>query len=73
MKNLRFLIDKRYEADSIAKDLQLQLEINRFNHVNVTAVDQRNEVIVQVPEENGSLEEAIESFMENYQNGIILE
>ncbi|GLB59046.1 hypothetical protein NCCP133_11790 [Cytobacillus sp. NCCP-133] len=51
----------------------MQLEINRFNHVKVEAVEQRNEVLVQVPEANGSLEEAVESFMRNYQDGEMLE
>ena len=73
MKNFRYLISREYEADSIADDLRLQLEINRFNHVNVKAVTVRNEVLVQVPDANDSIEEVVENFMHNYQTGIILE
>jgi menaquinone-dependent protoporphyrinogen IX oxidase len=73
VKNFRFLLSDQFQANEIAEDLQVQLEINRFNHVKVTAVEQRNEVLVQVPEANGSLEEAVESFMRNYQDGEVLE
>ena len=48
MRNFRFPISDQFSADQIAKDLQVQLEINRFKHVNVLAADNRNEVIVQV-------------------------
>ncbi|CAM3609525.1 hypothetical protein GCM10009865_37470 [Aeromicrobium ponti] len=73
MKNFRFLLSDQFQANEIAEDLQVQLEINRFNHVKVTTVEQRNEVLVQVPDANGSLEEAVESFMRNYQDGEVLE
>jgi hypothetical protein len=73
LRNYRFLIGEQYNADTIAKDLRLQLDINRFNHVTVAAADYRNEVIVQIPEANEGLEEAVESFMGSYQKGVILE
>ncbi|MCQ6282076.1 hypothetical protein [Bacillus sp. EB600] len=73
MRNFRFPISDQFSAANIAKDLQVQLEINRFSHVNVVAADNRNEVIVQVPEANEGLEEAVESFMKSYQTGVILE
>ncbi|WP_026583377.1 hypothetical protein [Bacillus sp. J33] len=73
MKNFRFLLNDQFKANEIAEDLQVQLEVNRFNHVKVEAVEQRNEVLVQVPDANGQLEEAVESFMRNYQDGEVLE
>ena len=73
MRNFRFPISDQFSADRIAKDLQVQLEINRFKHVNVLAAANRNEVIVQVPEANEGIEEAVESFMKSYQTGVILE
>lgn len=73
MRNYRFLIKDQFEANSVANDLRVQLDINRFHDVNIAAVGNRNEVIVQVPEANGNLEETVESFMQNYQSGIILE
>lgn len=73
MRNFRFLIGDQFEANNVAKDLRVQLDINRFRDINVTAVNSRNEVMVQVPEANGALEETVESFMRGYQKGVILE
>ncbi|WP_174734967.1 hypothetical protein [Mesobacillus harenae] len=73
MRNLRFLVNEEFKASELAEDLRVQLEVNRFNSVKVLSVDNRNEVIVQLPEANGSLEEAVGSFMESYQSGLILE
>jgi len=73
LRNLRFLIKEQFEANSVANDLRVQLDINRFHDVNISAEDKRNEVTVQIPEANGNLEETIESFMQDYQSGIILE
>jgi hypothetical protein len=73
MKNFRFLISDQFNAESLAEDLRTQLEVNRLHHVNIVAVNTRNEVIVQVPEANVSLEEVVETFMEGYQTGVILE
>ncbi|MFC0271711.1 hypothetical protein ACFFIX_09605 [Metabacillus herbersteinensis] len=74
MKNYRYLISDQYQAKSIAEDLRIQLEVNRFNNVNITPVTMRNEVIVQVPDASSlSLETAVNSFMESYQTGVILE
>lgn len=73
MRNVRYLIDEQFQAEEIAKDLEVQLEVNRFFNISVTAVENRNEVIVQIPESNDNLEEAIGSFMDNYKTGVILE
>lgn len=74
MKNYRYLISDQYQAKNIAEDLRIQLGVNRFNNVNITPVTMRNEVIVQVPDASSlSLETAVNSFMENYQTGVILE
>ncbi|MFC3883552.1 hypothetical protein ACFOU2_08540 [Bacillus songklensis] len=73
MKNLRFLLADQFQAESLAEDLRLQLEINRFEDVKVVPVKDRNEIIVQVPEANGTLEETVDSFMKNYRTGEILE
>jgi len=73
LKNFRYLLKDQYAANNVAKDLQVQLDINRFQNVNITAVDNRNEVIVQVHEANENVEETVESFMQNYQSGVILE
>jgi hypothetical protein len=73
MKNLRFLLHDQFQAESLAEDLKLQLEINRFEHVKVVPVRDRNEIIVQVPEADGALEETVDTFMENYKKGEILE
>ncbi|PAD66784.1 hypothetical protein CHH83_22215 [Bacillus sp. 7586-K] len=73
MKNYRYLIQDKFDANSIANDLRVQLNVNRFDNVTIKAVNQRNEVIVQVPDSSDHLEIAVESFMENYQTGVILE
>ncbi|OLS39954.1 hypothetical protein [Bacillus sp. MRMR6] len=73
MKNFRFLIQDQFEANNIANDLRVQMYINRFHDVNIVAVNQRNEVIVQVHEANENVEETLESFMRDYQSGVILE
>lgn len=54
MRNYRFLINDQFQANSIAEDLRVQLDINRFNDVNILSVDNRNEVLVQIFESNGA-------------------
>jgi hypothetical protein len=73
MRIYRFLINDEFQANSIADDLRVQLDINRFNDVNIVSVDNRNEILVQVFEANGAAEQTVESFMQNYQKGIIIE
>ena len=74
MRNYRYLISDNFQAETIAKDLQIQLNVNRFDDVTIRAVNARNEVIVQVPVASSySLEETMDSFMENYKTGVILE
>jgi hypothetical protein len=73
MRNYRFLINDQFQANSIAEDLRVQLDINTFNDVNILSVDNRNEVLVQVFEPTGAAEETVESFMQSYQKGIIIE
>ncbi|HWO96601.1 MAG TPA: hypothetical protein VNM45_09740 [Bacillus sp. (in: firmicutes)] len=73
MKNLRFMLNDDFQAESLAEDLKLQLEINRFRHIKVVPVRDRNEIIVQVPEADGELEDTVELFMQNYKKGEILE
>jgi hypothetical protein len=73
LKYFRFLIQDQFEANNIANDLRVQMYINRFHDVNIVAVDQRNEVIVQVHEANENVEEAVESFMRDYQSDVIFE
>jgi hypothetical protein len=73
MRIYRFLINDQFQANSIADDLRVQLDINRFNDVNIVSVDNRNEILVQVFEANGAAEQTVESFMQNYQKGIIIE
>lgn len=73
MRNIRYLIKEGYSAVKLAEDLKVQLDVNRQNHVHITPVEKRNEVIIQVPEANGSLEEIVGSFMQDYQSGVIME
>jgi hypothetical protein len=73
MRIYRFLINDQFQANSIADDLRVQLDINRFNDVNIVSVDNRNEILVQVFEANAAAEQTVESFMQNYQKGIIIE
>jgi hypothetical protein len=73
MRNYRFLINDQFQANSIAEDLRVQLDVNRFNNVNILSVDNRNEVLVQVFEQTEAAEQTVESFMQNYQKGIIIE
>jgi len=73
MRNIRYLIGDQYDAENVAEDLKLQLEVNRLNHVGIFPVSARNEVIVQIPEDNNTLEEVLGSFMESYKTGEILE
>ncbi|WP_409270098.1 hypothetical protein V1499_11685 [Neobacillus sp. SCS-31] len=73
MKNVRYIIQDGYDAEKIAEALKVQLNVNRFENVGITAVGQRNELIVQIPENNESLEETLGSFMAGYQDGVILE
>jgi hypothetical protein len=73
LRNYRFLINDQFQANSIAEDLRVQLDINRFNDVNILSVDNRNELLVQVFESSGATEETVETFMQDYQKGIIIE
>ena len=73
MRNYRFLINEQFQANSIAEDLRVQMDINRFNDVNILPVDNRNEILVQVFESNSAAEETVETFMQDYQKGIIIE
>jgi hypothetical protein len=73
MRNYRFLINEQFQANNIAEDLRVQLDINRFNDVNILSVDNQNEVLVQVFEPNEAAEETVETFMQDYQKGIIIE
>lgn len=73
LRSYRFLINDQFQANSIAEDLRVQLDINRFNDVNIFPVDNRNEVLVQVFESTGGAEETVETFMQDYQKGIIIE
>ena len=73
MRNYRFLINEQFQANSIAQDLRVQLDVNRYSDVNILSVDNRNEVLVQVFESSGGAEEAVETFMQDYQKGIIIE
>jgi|GEM_PF-1503296 len=73
MRNYRFLINDQFQANSIAEDLRVQLDINRFNDVNILSVDNRNEVLVQIFESNGAAQEAVETFMQDYHKGIVME
>ncbi|MFB5197844.1 hypothetical protein COJ96_12690 [Bacillus sp. AFS073361] len=73
MRNYRFLINEQFQANSIAEDLRVQMEVNRFNDVNILSVDNRNEILVQVFELNEAAKETVETFMQDYQKGIIME
>jgi len=73
MRNYRFLINEQFQANSIAEDLRVQMEVNRFNDVNILSVDNRNEILVQVFESNEAANETVETFMQDYQKGIIME
>jgi hypothetical protein len=73
LRNYRYLIKDQFEANSVAHDLRVQLEVNRFHDVNISAVENGNEVIVKVPQPNENLEETVETFMADYQSGIIME
>ncbi|WP_226666364.1 hypothetical protein [Metabacillus litoralis] len=74
MRNYRYLVSDKYKAKEIAEDLRVQLDINRYQDVHVKAVNNRNEVIVQVPPASTlALEETVDSFMAEYKTGVILE
>ncbi|WP_053366601.1 hypothetical protein [Bacillus sp. FJAT-27245] len=73
MKNVRYIIQDGYDAEKIAEALKVQLNVNRFENVGITAVGQRNELIVQIPDNNELLEDTLGSFMAGYQDGVILE
>lgn len=65
--NIRYNLRSEFEAESIAEDLRLQLDINRFNQVSIESVSQDNQVIIKLPEEHGDMLEVINQFMHNYQ------
>ncbi|PLR78666.1 hypothetical protein CU633_03680 [Bacillus sp. V3-13] len=74
MRNYRYLLDKQFQAKSVADDLRIQLRMNRMDDdAKVTAVENRNEVLVQVQEGDNSLEEVVGSFMDSYNPDVILE
>ncbi|PLR95080.1 hypothetical protein [Bacillus sp. T33-2] len=73
MRNYRYLLKDQFDANIIADDLRLQLAIYRFENTSVTSIPNRNEVIVQIPDANGTAEEAVESFMANYHTTKMLE
>ena len=73
MRSLIYFLNDKMEAEQLAEDLKVQLEINRFRNVMVVPVNEKKELIIQVPEANGELEEAVEAFMEDYKEGVMLE
>ncbi|PLR79903.1 hypothetical protein CVD25_13205 [Bacillus canaveralius] len=74
MRNYRYILDKQFQANSVADDLRIQLRMNRMDDdAKVTAVENRNEVLVQVHVGDDSLEEVVSSFMDSYNPNVILE
>ncbi|MCP8969980.1 hypothetical protein [Ectobacillus ponti] len=73
MRNLRYLLNNKRDANQLAEDLQVQLEVNRFENVTVVPIPERKELIIQVPEADGALEDTVEAFMSDYKDGLILE
>jgi len=73
LRNVRYLIQDEFQANQVADDLKVQLDINRMETISITSVESRNEVIVQIPEANESVEEVLSGFMRGYQKGMILE
>ncbi|TYR79322.1 hypothetical protein FZC66_14515 [Priestia megaterium] len=73
MKNHRYLLKDSLKAEDIAKDLKIQLEVNRLHTVNVFPIAERNEVIVQVADADGTAEDIVDAFMNDYKTGEMLE
>ncbi|PLT29245.1 hypothetical protein [Peribacillus deserti] len=73
MKNHRYLLKDDFQAEDLAEDLKVQLEVNRFDNYTITPVASRNELIVQVPDAAGDLEDTVDQFMVDYHKGKMLE
>jgi hypothetical protein len=73
LKNVRYVLNDEFQAEDVANDLKVQLDINRIHHLTIKSVENRNEVIVQIPEANESTEEVLSGFMKDYQKRTILE
>ncbi|WP_026693599.1 hypothetical protein [Peribacillus kribbensis] len=73
MKNHRYLLKDSIQAEELAGDLRVQLEVNRFDDYSIVPVVQRNELIVQIPDAAGDLEDTVDAFMAGYYDGKMLE
>lgn len=73
LKNVRYVLNNEFQADRVASDLRVQLDVSRISNVEIKSVESRNEVIVQIPEANDSVEEVLSGFMKDYHKRIILE
>ncbi|MBY0007490.1 MULTISPECIES: hypothetical protein [Priestia] len=73
MRSHRYTIKDSLKADEVAKDLELQLDINRMSDVRILSVNAQNEILVQMQEENEEAEDVIDVFMKEYKTEEIIE
>ncbi|WP_409289921.1 hypothetical protein [Peribacillus sp. SCS-37] len=73
MKNHHYVLKSSVDAEELAEDLRLQLEINRFSNYSITPIPSKNKLIVQVPDADGPLEETVDIFMADYRKTEALE
>lgn len=48
MRSHRYIIKDSLKADEVARDLELQLDINRMSDVRILSVNAQNEILVQM-------------------------
>ncbi|MED3951295.1 hypothetical protein C1N83_19570 [Priestia aryabhattai] len=72
MRSHRYTIKDSLKADEVAKDLELQLDINRMSDVRILSVNAQNEILVQMQEENEEAEDVIDVFMKEYKTEEII-
>ncbi|MQR89009.1 hypothetical protein GFV16_24460 [Bacillus megaterium] len=72
MRSHRYIIKDSLKADEVARDLELQLDINRMSDVRILSVNAQNEILVQM-EENEEAGDVIDVFMKEYKTAEIIE
>lgn len=73
MRSHRYIIKDSLKADEVARDLELQLDINRMSDVRILSVNAQNEILVQMEEENEEAGDVIDVFMKEYKTAEIIE
>ncbi|OIK14862.1 hypothetical protein [Bacillus sp. MUM 13] len=73
MKTYRYMLKESLDAAELAEDLKVQIAVNRFCDVKISHDEHRNEIVVHLPEADGTIEDVVEIFMADYKTGELIE